>query len=346
MPAWNAFVLKVNQVNKSGGIAGHQIKLITGDTKSIIPNGAVVAKKLIAQGAKIMVVSCDYDFGSPAAGAAQAAGEVSFSLCAQSPLFGVQGVGDKAYTVSESVISEGAVVASFARQKKKLKNAFLFLDTTIQYDRGLCTGFKKAFTTLGGKIAGEADFKGTDSSIAAQITKYQSSGADSIMLCSYPPGGSSALRQIRAAGINVTVVSGGGMDGTYWVSAVPNLNNLFITTQVSVFGNDANSAVNLFVKQYKRAYGAAPATAYAAVGYSAAQAIVAALQKTKGDPTGSALKAKLDAFKNQPLLVGPTSFSPTVHIPINRSMVVLQYANGVPHFLTRQKLLVKVGLNG
>jgi branched-chain amino acid transport system substrate-binding protein len=336
LPAFTAFKMEIAKVNAQGGVGGRQIKLITADTKSVIANGATVAKQLLSQGAQMLVVSCDYDFGSPAAGVAQAAGEISMSLCAQSPLFGVQGVGDKAYTVSEDVFTEGAVVASFARQQKKLANAFLLVDDTLQYNRGLCDGFKKAFTSLGGKIAGVLHFKGTDASFATEVTKFQSSGADSLMLCSIPPGGSSVLREMVAAGVKAPILSGGGMDGTYWVSAVPHISNFFITTQVSVFGNDANPAVNAFVKQYAKQTGKPPVTAYAAVGYSAAQALVAGLQATNGNPNGSAVEAKLDAFKNQPLLVGPTTFSPTDHIPLDRPMVVLQYTNGVPHYLTRQ----------
>jgi ABC-type branched-subunit amino acid transport system substrate-binding protein len=72
------------------------------------------------------------------------------------------------------------------------------------------------------------------------------------------------------------------------------------------------------------------------VGYSAAQAIVAALQATKGDPTGSAVRDKLNGFQKQHLLVGPTTFTSTEHIPLDRPMVVLQYTNGAPHYLTRQ----------
>jgi branched-chain amino acid transport system substrate-binding protein len=336
IPAWTAFQMEIASVNAGGGVNGHQIKLISADTKSVIPNGAVVAKQLLGQGAQMLVVSCDYDFGSPAAGAAQEAGKVSMSLCAQSPLFGVQGIGDKAYTVSEDVVTEGAVVATFARKQKNLKNTFLLVDDTLQYDRGLCDGYKKAFTALGGKIAGQANWSGKDPSIAAEITQFQSSGADSLMLCSFPPDGSGALRQLTAAGVKVPILSGGGMDGTYWVSAVPHISNFFITTQVSVFGNDADPAVNAFVKAYAKQTGKPPVTAYAAVGYSAAQALVAALQGTGGDASGDAVAAKLDSFNKQQLLIGPTTFSATDHIPVDRPMVVIQYTDGKPHFLTRQ----------
>jgi hypothetical protein len=46
--------------------------------------------------------------------------------------------------------------------------------------------------------------------------------------------------------------------------------------------------------------------------------------------------AKLDSFKNQQLLIGPTTFSATDHIPLDRPMVVIQYTDGKPQFLTRQ----------
>jgi branched-chain amino acid transport system substrate-binding protein len=343
-PAWTAFKMAVADANADGGVNGRKIKLITGDTKSEIPNGATVAKSLLDKGADIMVVTCDFDFGSPAAQVAQAAGKVSMSLCAQSPKFGAQGVGDKAYTVSESVLTEGVVVASFARDEKDLKNAFLLVDDTLQYDRGLCDGFEKGFTEQGGEIAGEAHWKGGNASIAGEITKIKSSGADSVVLCSFPPAGASALRQLRSAGIDLPILSGGGMDGTYWIKAVPDLSDFYITTQVSVFGNDPNPDVNDFVKRFERETGAAPATAYAAVGFSAAQALLDALAGTDGDPSGDALMEQLNAFDDQELLVGPTTFTPEIHIPVDRPMAVLEYRKGKPDHVTTQEPGVEVGL--
>jgi branched-chain amino acid transport system substrate-binding protein len=344
VPAYTAFKMAVDEANAKGGVNGRKIEIIDEDTKSEIANGATVAKDLLSKGADIMVVSCDYDFGSPAAQVAQQAGKISFSLCAQSPKFGAQGIGDKAYTVSESVLTEGAVVATFGAQQKHLKKAFLLVDDTLQYDRGLCDGFKKAFTALGGKIAGEEHWKGGSDSISSQITTLKAASPDSVMLCSIPPAGSGALRQMRSAGITQPILSGGGMDGTYWVKAVPGISDFFITTQVSVFGNDPNPAVNSFVKRYAKVAGSPPATAYAPVGYSAAQAILKALEQTGGDPSGDVMKAKLDAFNKVPLLVGPTTFTPEFHIPVDRPMTVLEYSNGKPKAVGRLAPGIKIGL--
>ena len=51
-------------------------------------------------GADLVVVSCDYDFGAPAALAAEAAGKVSFFLCAESIKAGIQGVGPHSFSAS------------------------------------------------------------------------------------------------------------------------------------------------------------------------------------------------------------------------------------------------------
>lgn len=345
LPAFESFELKVDEVNKAGGIDGREVKIETADTKSEIETGSRVARDLVDRGVDMMVVTCDFDFGSPAAVVAQDAGLVSMSLCAQSPRFGVQGIGDKAYTVSPSVNTEGVILGTFAGERGYEK-AFLLLDTTIAYDEGLCDGFSKGFEAEGGEIVGTETFENEDPSISSQISRLKSSDADSVALCSYTPGGASALRQIRAAGVDLPILSGGGMDGTYWVESAPGISDLFITTQVSVFGDDENQEVNEFVKKFRKTAGEPPATAYAAIGYSAAEALTKALEETGGDSEGEALKEALDGFEDEELLIGPTSFSPEAHIPLDRPMRVLEYTNGKPKVIDTVAPGVEVGVAG
>jgi branched-chain amino acid transport system substrate-binding protein len=64
-----------------------------------------------------------------------------------------------------------------------------------------------------------------DPSIAAQVTRITSLPAkpDLVFLCSYAPGGPSAMRQLRAAGVEAAILTGESMDGDYWIGSVPNL---------------------------------------------------------------------------------------------------------------------------
>ena len=59
--------LWIEQTNAKGGVLGKQIKVITADTKTDRVEGAKAGKDLIDQGANLLLVSADYDYGAPAA---------------------------------------------------------------------------------------------------------------------------------------------------------------------------------------------------------------------------------------------------------------------------------------
>jgi branched-chain amino acid transport system substrate-binding protein len=119
---------------------------------------------------------------------------------------------------------------------------------------------------------------------------------------------------------------------------VPNLSNFYNTTYASVFGDDPNPRVNALVERYARRYGAPPPTAHALTGYSVIEAIAKAIQiasKRSGVVTldGSRLAKALETFRNVQLLVGATTFTPTLHLNLSRPMAVLQVTNGKHEFL-------------
>ena len=81
-PAQDAALIRIDEINKAGGLLGKKIKAVFADTKTDQAEGAKAGLAVLDQGADLVVVSCDYDFGAPAALQAQAAGKVSFFLCA------------------------------------------------------------------------------------------------------------------------------------------------------------------------------------------------------------------------------------------------------------------------
>lgn len=326
-PPTKMFKMKINEINKAGGIDGRQIKVIQRDTESVPQKGAQAATDVIDEGADFVVVSCDFDFAAPAAIVAQRAGKISLSTCAQSAKFGVQGIGDKAFTVGSSDASEGGVHATFA-EKKNLKDAFVLLDTSVVYNEGYANGFKKAWKAIGGNIVGEAKWKNSDSSIASQITKIKAANPGFIVMPTYQPGGVSAIRQIRAAGIDVPILTSDGMDGTCWNKAAPGVKDVFVTTPVSMYGDDPNEKVNEIFEMYKRETGDLPCIAVAANAYAAAEALAIGMERAD-DPTDSEqVKAALEGDPLD-LIVGETDFDETTHIGMNRPQAVVRHAE--PH---------------
>ena len=73
------------QLNAEGGLLGKQIKVLVADTKTDRVEGAKVGQTMVQEGAELMLVSADYDYGAPAALQAQKAGIVSFFLGASDP---------------------------------------------------------------------------------------------------------------------------------------------------------------------------------------------------------------------------------------------------------------------
>ena len=155
-------------------------------------------------------------------------------------------------------------------RKGPLKKGYILLDTSIQYDKSVCGGYEWNLARVGGTLVGSDTFKNDDLLINSQITRLANAirdqGVDHIMLCSYTPGGAAAIKQIRAAGIQLPVLAATAMDGTYWLGSVPGLTDFYVPV-MAVAGNDSRDAVQALTARYKQAYGAIPATQYAYPAY-------------------------------------------------------------------------------
>ena len=111
-PALEGIQVAIKEINDNGGINGKQIEFVNMDSKSDAATSAEVGKQLVDQGAVAIITSSDYDFGGPAARAAQEAGIVGISPCASSPLFGSFMHGDKQFTLSMWNMTMGATLRS------------------------------------------------------------------------------------------------------------------------------------------------------------------------------------------------------------------------------------------
>lgn len=322
--------LYLEQLNQRGGVLGHQVRPVVADTKSDRVEGSKAGSAVLSDGAKLVVVSCDYDFGAPAALQANRANVIAVSLCAGDAKMGPVGVGPYVFSAGRAGQSEGVYAANWAFKDRGYKSAYMLTDTMLEYTKSICAGFEWQWEKLGGKMAGKDTFKNGDPSLASQITRLHnaigSDNAEFIMLCTVLPGGATALRQIRGADIDLPIISSQGMAGTFWMNSVPDLSNFYTGQQGTVVG-DPRESVQKVAQQYKERVGKEITQPSAFAIYAWLELWVKAVEKA-GTFDSKAVLEVMNSYKDEPTFLGPYSFTPELHIQDAPEQVIVEIQNG------------------
>jgi len=108
---------------------------------------------------------------------------------------------------------------------------------------------------------------------------------------------------------------------------VPDLSNFYVLSYGSKYGDDPDPAVNAFFKRFEAKFGKKADVSYGLRGYAAVQAWAEAANKAKS-LEGTKVAAVLDTFDKQPLVIGPTTYTKSLHIQTTRPMEILNATNG------------------
>jgi branched-chain amino acid transport system substrate-binding protein len=329
----DAAELAIQDVNAKGGVLGRKLVTVYADTKSDRVEAAKAALEVLGKGADLVIVSCDYDMGGPAALAAAKAGKIAWSLCAEESRIGR--LGPYVFTIGPPTQSIGAAVAEWGYKEKGLRNLFVLLDDTLEYTREVCFGMTTAWKGLpGAKIVGSDSFKNGDPSIATQIAHLKNTkpAPDAIALCTYPPGGINVVRQLGAAGVTLPVLANDAMDGGFWLNAVPNLKDFYVPTVGSVYGDDPRPEINDVYKRLKEKTGKPPVFGYSYVGYADIQLWARAVERAK-TLDAKAVTDVLEKFNGEPSLIGPVTFSKDLHITTKYTYQIVAVEGGTRKYV-------------
>lgn len=339
-PALATAQIAVDRINAAGGISGCQLVLEAVDTETNPDKGQQIATDLVAKGAKMLLVTCDYDINAKSSQVGNDAGVLVVAPCVGSTAMGPDNGLDLGYSMGSAVPGEAAIMAEYAFENLG-QTVTLFKDMSIAYTTSQCDAFETRFKELGGSVKSTQQFTQTqagalDKPVTAQVANAKKDGAQVIALCSYPGGGAQALAAIRNAGVKTPVISGFGLDGAFWLGAVPNLSNFYTVTYASVFGDDPNPKVVDLLAAYKTKTGQDAATGGLITGATTIEAFKLAVERA-GSVDGAALAAEFNKFDNEDLTAGPTSFSDDLHVNVTRPMAVITVENGKHRFIEYRK---------
>ena len=326
----------VDDINAAGGVLGRPLELVIADDESdFAANGAAAAIEVIDQGAVAVMTNCDFDWSAPAAAEATGRGIPTMSWCAGAPNFGAQGLSNLSFSAGIATPNESAISAEWVFNEQGWQTVYLLNDTSIDYDTTYCRGFGARFEELGGMVLDTGDFEQTDVQLGPLITRYLSldEEPDVLMLCSYAPGGASAIRQLRAAGVETPIFLNVGMAGDWWFDQTGDpLSNAWQGTYGSWLGDDPRPKLNEITDRYLETYGDKNAWPYTYMGYQAIQLVADAIERA-GSTDGEALAAALRETTDFAGVIGQHTINPEFGHSFTLPVTIMEIQNGEASFV-------------
>jgi len=329
LPARQAAILKIEEINAAGGLLGHQLEYVTADTKTDSAEAVRAAQRVLEDDPVMVIMSSDFDLGAAQALELNDAGVVTFSPGSTDANLGV--AGDFLFSMGAVSQAEGFNMAEYAFEElcNGNKTAYVLVDTTTQYTEDVGAGFVARWEELGGVIVGEDTFQNDDPSFSSQVTGVTSlpEEPEIIAVCSYPPGGASLIRDLRSAGVESTIMGDAVFDGDYWLDAVPDLSNFYYPALLSLFGNETDPAKAEVMSNFAAKYGEEPEVGDYIYGYSIVEAWALAVERA-GTFEPAAVVEELEKFDHETLTVGNTTYTSELHITRMRAMMIMNIEGG------------------
>lgn len=339
----NAALLAIDEINEAGGIDGKQIRAIVKDVRSDQATVGTVATELIAEGIHLLVTPCDFDLSAQGALNAQAASIPAVSICAGDPkMADATTLGDFVFSANAGSDVEGATGASWAYENG-WTSAYLLQDESIEYTKSAGRYFEAKFEELGGTIAATDSFPGGDNvDVSSQISRLKGDAAsvDFIYVASWNPGGATAIRQIRDAGIETPIVGPAALDGQLLLDIVGNVDEVYYTPFACYeFCSGQDSAeLDAFVENYEAKYNAPPSTSYALLGYNMVLGVAAAFDMADS-LDGTDVRDALRASGPVETPIGSmTFFSDTCHKIIDMPLSVVKVSGGAVTYVDQHRI--------
>ncbi len=319
----------VKETNAAGGIDGHKVRVVQADTHSDPQQAVLADQKVIEEGADVLFFSGEALTAAAGSPLAEEHNLLNFSIVNE-PGFGPPTTGRLSFSSYPSLLSEASADASFMHSKG-IKRPFLFRDTSIVYGKAGCSAFQQSWEHLGGTIAGSVDFENEDESIASQVSELRNSDADAVFMCSYPPGGAAAIKQIRAAHIDVPLVGPAAFDGMFWTKGISSLKDIYASSNGSAYDPPNKETATLF-KHLERAGVNTDVSSALLATYAGGQLILDAIKET-GSVNGDVLADALEARPHK-TVVGNVTYTRDEHHTA-RTWLIYDYSSGKPKLVAR-----------
>jgi len=333
----NAAEMAVKEINDAGGLdvggKKYQIDFTIEDNAGKADQSASAAQKLITQNNVVAIIGPNASrYAIPASEIAESNKTVLISPWSTNPqtTLDAKTGQPKKYVFRAAFIDpfQGRVVAKFALDNLKAKNAAVLYDIASDYNKGIAEFFKQTFEENGGKVVAFETYTTGDKDFTAQLTKIKDTNPDVIFLPNYYSEVPLQIQQAHRLGITAPFL---GSDS--WGSAElltlcgADCEGYYFSTHYAA--DNATPVAKKFIDAYKAKYGNTPDDV-AALTYDSFGLLWEAL-KSAGKVDRQAVRDALAKIPNYEGVTGTMQFKEGSGDPI-KSAVILQIKDGKFNF--------------
>lgn len=277
--------LAVTQANAAGGISGRKIELVAYDDEAKPENVIPVANKLIGQDKVAMTVSGSYSGPTRAAAAVfQRAGMPYISAYAIHA--DITRAGDFVFRTGMMGEVQGRAGAKLVGDILK-KQRVVIVAVNNDFGQALTAGFKDAAPKFKLQIMKEYNFAMPDRQFGPLVAQVKADNPDVIYAPGYFFNAGPLVAQLRAAGVEATIVGQEGYDSQRFIEIAGKASEGVIVT-TSLDRDSKAAATRAFIDNYEKAY-KDRVDMVAASGYSALTVAIEAMKKA-GSLDGKAVR--------------------------------------------------------
>lgn len=277
---YNAMKMALEKINKKG-VKGKKIQLIVEDDRSDQIEATNAIRKLI-----------NVDKVSVIIGEVTSSNSLAMAPIAQEakiPMVSSAATNEKVTQVGNYISRtcftddfQGVVMARFAFNNLKKKNAIVIIDNSSDYSKGLAKAFNAEWKRLGGNYASTEDFSYAQKDIDFQtlLRKVKRANPDVLFVPGYYEEVGLILKQAKKMGITAPFLGGDGWDSPklFEIAGPEGSKGNYISSHFAP--DDSDPAVQAFVRDYEKLYKVRPG-AMAALGYDVIGVVADAITRAK-----------------------------------------------------------------
>jgi branched-chain amino acid transport system substrate-binding protein len=330
--------MAVEELNKTGGIGGRKVELVTADTQSDPTKGATVAKKFIFQDKVSAIIGpTRTDTGMNAKAIAEEAGIPTIMTVGSDPVITGGKFGPYTYIFKAPQRATTAVERMFDYlKKKKLTNVALLTGADAFGKDGL-TAMEEIGPKFGINFVAKESFGPRDTDMTAQLTKLKNANPQAIVCWTVGPAASIISKNRVQLGIKAPLFQSHGLPDPKYIELAGKASegDRMPATKLMVVDQLPNSdpqkkVIQNFVKLYKDVYRHDkdfPINTHSGYAWDAIMILSNAMKKAGTDP--EALRAAIEGTKNYVGVSGVYNMTAEDHNGLALdSMVMVEVKNG------------------